>query len=76
MNYLKEEMIKIGADGVIFHSIGFKIGDEEIPMKIFAEFTIDTIGSVKAFPRSSRTYYKLVNGKRVFYNWESKKFNQ
>ena len=74
MNYLKEEMIKIGADGVIFHSL-FTEGLDVLKHS-HREYTFDEINSdtVKFIPRSARTYYKLVDGKKVLYDLETQKY--
>lgn len=63
MSFIKEEMVKLGADGVIFHPILMKGID--IFTKIHCEYTLDEIENVKSIPKSARTYYKLVDGKKV-----------
>lgn len=63
MNYIKQEMIDKGADGVIFHPIF--TSNEEIFKKIICEYTIDTIDDVSQIPKSGRTYYKIIDGKKI-----------
>lgn len=67
MNYIHREMIIMGADGVIFHPIG--MNNEQILMNPIQEHTLKSIESAKTFPRSGRSYYKIINGKRVLYDY-------
>lgn len=66
MNYIHEEMIKLGADGVIFHGIG--LSGNDVFKNVVQEYSIDVIEYKTAIPRCDRTYYKLINGKKVLYD--------
>lgn len=63
MNYIKQEMIDKGADGVIFHPICQP--NTDIFKRVICEYTIDEIDSINAVPKSGRSYYKLVDGNKV-----------
>ena len=57
-----DEMIKLNADGVVFHPVG------AMGLDIFArahcEYTLEEMKSVKAIPKSCRTYYRIIDGKK------------
>lgn len=72
MNYIHEEMIKLGADGVIFHGIG--IEGKDIFTHAICEYTLDNIEFISGVPKSSRTYYKLINGKKVLYDYRKQMY--
>ena len=72
MNYIHQEMITMGADGVIFHGIG--LSTEQILMNPIQEYTIEGIKSATIFPRCARSYYKIIDGKRVLYNYSKQMF--
>lgn len=72
MNYIHQEMITMGADGVVFHSIG-AFGQDVLKYG-FEEYTLDTIESAVAFPKSGRSYYKLINGKKVLFDYSKQAF--
>ena len=57
-----EEMIEVGADGVVFHSI--LQHPSNVKCEIYKEYTFEEYKNVTAFPKSGRTYYRIVNGKR------------
>jgi len=57
-----DEMIRLNADGVVFHPIGAMGLD--IFTKAHCEYTLEEMKNVKAIPKSCRTYYRLVHGKK------------
>ena len=63
LNSIKQEMINRGADGVIFHPICAK--NIDIFKNMHCEYTLNEIDNIKAFPKSGRSYYKLINGKKI-----------
>ena len=63
-NWIEDEMIKFQADGVIFHDL-FD-GKDGIFKHIISEYTFEQVKNREAFPKSGRTYYKLVNGHKEF----------
>jgi len=66
MNYILEEALKLGADGVIFHPI-FRTEEDVLSGKceIHSIRTIKDLEKNEAYPKSGRTYYKLVDGKKT-----------
>ena len=72
ISYIEEEMIKIGADGVIFHPIFIR--DDDVFLHAEHEFTLETIQGQHIFPRSGRTYYKIINGIKVPWNQARQSF--
>lgn len=66
MNYYLEEAIKLKADGVIFHPIFSNL--EDITNKrviIHCSYSIEQLKTERAYPRSGRTYYRIVDGVKV-----------
>ena len=72
MNYIHQEMITMGADGVIFHA--FDAFGQDVLKYGFEEYTLDTIESAVAFPKSGRSYYKLINGKKVLFDYSKQAY--
>lgn len=64
MDYILEEMNRIGADGVDFVPIWF---GEGIP-PIICSYTKEEWKDVKAYPKTNRLYWKIVDGKRQYIN--------
>jgi len=65
INPILEEMNKLGADVVMFHKITHS--DEFMISGTFGYYTREQVenGELNAYPKSGRTYYKLVDGQRV-----------
>lgn len=66
MNYLYEEALKLNADGVIFHDLFYSA--EDVLMGRASIITMRTTEELKTYttyPKSGRTYYKFVDGKKV-----------
>lgn len=63
MNFIKQEMINNGADGVIFHPICQP--NTDIFKRVICEYTIDEIDTIGAIPKSGRSYYKIIDGKKI-----------
>jgi hypothetical protein len=65
MNYILEEALKLGADGVIFHPINLRGKDAVLDgmCEIHCIKTIEDLKKDTSYPKSDRTYYKLVDGK-------------
>lgn len=63
MNFIKQEMLEKEADGVIFHPIC--VENIDIFKTMHCEYTLSEIDNIKTFPKSGRSYYKLINGKKV-----------
>jgi hypothetical protein len=61
-DWLLQEMKEKEADGVIFHAL-FD-GKDGIFRNMICEYTIEQVKTVTAIPKSGRTYYKIVNGRR------------
>ena len=64
MNFILEEMIELNADGVIFHNLF--VTEEYLingKTKIFADYSLEQVKNLTAYPKSNRTYYKIVDGK-------------
>ena len=64
MNFILEEMIELNADGVIFHNLF--VTEEDLingKTKIFADYSLEQFKNLTAYPKSNRTYYKIVDGK-------------
>lgn len=64
MNYILEEMNKIGADGVDFVPIWLGGG---IP-PIIRSYTKEECEHTKAYPKTNRMYWKMVDGKKEYIN--------
>jgi hypothetical protein len=64
MTYL-DEMKKLNADGVIFHSI-FAEPENEDFKDIYCEYTIKEMEQINTFPKSARTYYRIIDGRKAF----------
>ena len=62
----------MGADGVIFHSIG-AFGKDVLKYG-FEEYTLETIENAIAFPKSGRTYYKIVEGKKILFDYSKQSY--
>lgn len=56
-------MLDKGADGVVFHPICFEFFD--IFKTAICEYTLDEIDTINAIPESARSYYKIVDGKKI-----------
>lgn len=63
MNFILEEAIKLGADGVMFVPIGTKMSDiHSGRIKPHIDYTIKQLENLGAYPKSGRIYYKIVDG--------------
>ena len=71
MNYILDKMNELGADGVVFHPIGQYPWEKDC--KIHCEYDRESILKEVHFPKLNLSYYKVENGKRV---WFIKRFNQ
>jgi len=71
MDCIESTMLEIGADGVVFipimhHSINIRENNEFI----LCEYTLaEWIEGVDGFPKSQRKYYKIINGKKLYYDF-------
>ena len=63
MNYIVEEMDKIGADGVDFVPVCMK---KEAIKHIFLSKTRQQMIDDPLYPKSGRLYWKLVDGHKVY----------
>lgn len=61
--YILEEMDKLSADGVEFISI---MTDYSKPYNPILVMTRDELITAKAFPKTGRRYFKLVDGNKVY----------
>jgi len=69
MNYVKDEIIKLNADGVVFCPIFTSINDLHKGIAIvYCEYTLEEIDKATYHPKSDRKYYKIINGKRAYYD--------
>lgn len=66
MNYIVEEMDRLGADGVDFCPICF--GRDESIKRIFLSKTRQQMIDDPTYPKSARLYWKIVNGNKVYLN--------
>lgn len=62
MNYILEEMNKVGADGVDFVPV-FVYGD--IP-QIICSYTKEELQHINYFPKSARRYWKMIDGEKKY----------
>ena len=65
MDYILEEMNKVGADGVDFVPIWF---DKKLSPPIICSYTKEEWKDVKAYPKSNRMYWKMIDGKKIYIN--------
>jgi len=76
MDCIKNEMLGIKADGVVFVPImhpSLDIRDGEKP--IHCEFTFaEWCEGDGSHPKSAREYYKIINGNRLYYDYNLKKY--
>lgn len=64
MDFILEEMNRVDADGVDFVPIWL---DESLP-PIICSYTREEWQNVKAYPKSNRMYWKMVDGKKEYVN--------
>lgn len=64
MNYIVEEMDKLGADGVDFCPVC--LGRKEAIERIFLSKTKQQMIDNPLYPKSGRLYWKMVNGHKVY----------
>lgn len=62
MDFILEEMNKVGADGVDFVPVWF---GEGIP-PIIRSYTKEECQQNKAYPKSNRMYWKMIDGKKEY----------
>lgn len=62
MDYILEEMNKIGADGVDFVPIWY---NSNIP-QIICSYTKEECKTIKGYPKTNRKYWKFVDGKKKY----------
>ena len=65
MDYILEEMNNIDADGVDFVPIWF---DKKLPPPIICSYTKEEWKDVKAYPKSNRIYWKMINSEKIYIN--------
>ena len=65
MDYILEEMNKVDADGVDFVPIWF---DNKLSPPIICSYTKEEWKYVKAYPKSNRMYWKMIDGKKIYIN--------
>ena len=65
MGYVLDEMDKVDADGVDFVPIWFDI---RFPPPIICSYTKEECKDVKAYPKSKRMYWKMIDGKKIYIN--------
>lgn len=63
MNYIVEEMDKLGADGVDFVPVCMK---KEAIERIFLSKTRQQMIDDPSYPKSGRLYWKMVDGHKVY----------
>lgn len=63
VNFLLEEAQALKADGVIFHPILLDKNPSSIFKNAIAFYPIGKLNEVTAYPKSDRTYYRLIDGK-------------
>lgn len=66
MNYIVEEMDKLGADGVDFCPICFE--REESIKRVFLSKTRQQMIDDPTYPKSSRLYWKMVDDYKIYLN--------
>ena len=64
MNFILEEMDAIDADGVDFIQIWFGPS----PPPIIKSMTREEVINADGYPKSSRLYWRIINGKRHYIN--------
>jgi hypothetical protein len=75
MNRIKEEMLRIKADGVVFYTIGTTIEDlAKYPERVHCEYTLESIENATIIPRSGSAFYKLFDGKRCYYDTTTQQY--
>mgnify|MGYP007123281602 FL=1 len=68
MNFIIEEMERIGADGVDFCSIAWRYFlSINKPFPIYKSFTKEELLKQNGYPKSGRAYWKMINGKKNYY---------
>lgn len=65
MDYILEEMNNMDADGVDFVPIWF---DKKLPPPIICSYTKEEWKDIKAYPKSNRIYWKIINGEKIYIN--------
>ena len=65
MDYILEEMNKLGADGVDFVPIWL---DRSILSPVICSYTKKEWGDIKTYPKSNRMYWKMIDGQKVYIN--------
>ena len=63
MDYILEEMDKVGADGVDFVPLWF---DKRFPPPVICSYTKEEWYHVKVYPRSNRMYWKMIDGRKQY----------
>lgn len=63
MDYILEEMNKVDADGVDFVPLWF---DERFPPPVICSYTKEEWHHVKAYPKSNRMYWKMIEGRKQY----------
>lgn len=66
MNYIVEEMDKLGADGVDF--VPVCTTKDTFPKMIYMSKTRQEMLEAPGWPKTSRLYWKLVEGHKVYLN--------
>lgn len=62
-NYILNEMIELGADGVEFVPI---FCDYSKPYTVILDISLDKAKITTTYPKSARRYYKLIDGKKHY----------
>lgn len=63
MDYILDEMDKVGADGVDFVPLWF---DKRFPLPVICSYTKEEWHNVKAYPKSNRMYWKMIEGRKQY----------
>lgn len=62
-NFILDEALALKADGVIFHPILADRSQLSILRNAISFCPIDKLSEMTAYPKSGRSYYRLIDGK-------------
>jgi len=76
LDYIKDEMLEIGADGVVFVPILSSIEDiRSGKSPIYCESTFDEwCAGDGNYLKTDRKYYKIIGGNRLYYDRNLKEY--
>ena len=63
---LMNKMFELNADGVDFHPIMLKSEIGTLRMKIYESYTKDELVNVKYVPKTSYTFWKMIDGHKEY----------